>query len=105
MKEKIKLLLEDVLPLVDLDSDFLFAELDSLGIPYQNDAGKYQGYLFSSRGFNYVKGSFKKTDFLIDSKCIFTNKSVKTGAYSQILHNILHSFIFQFNIVSKTRRI
>jgi acyl carrier protein len=32
MKEKIKLLLEDVLPLVDLDSDFLFAELDSLGV-------------------------------------------------------------------------
>ena len=32
MKEKIKLLLEDVLPLVDLDSDYLFAELDSLGV-------------------------------------------------------------------------
>ena len=32
MKEKIKQLLEDVLPLVDLDSDFLFAELDSLGV-------------------------------------------------------------------------
>ena len=32
MKEKIKSLLEDVLPLVDLDSDFLFAELDSLGV-------------------------------------------------------------------------
>lgn len=32
MKEKIKALLEDLLPLVDLDSDFLFAELDSLGV-------------------------------------------------------------------------
>lgn len=32
MKEKIKTLLEDLLPLVDLDSDFLFAELDSLGV-------------------------------------------------------------------------
>ena len=32
MKEKIKSLLEDALPLVDLDSDFLFAELDSLGV-------------------------------------------------------------------------
>lgn len=32
MKEKIKMLLEDLLPLVDLDSDFLFAELDSLGV-------------------------------------------------------------------------
>lgn len=32
MKEKIKSLLEDVLPLVDLESDFLFAELDSLGV-------------------------------------------------------------------------
>lgn len=31
-KQKIKSLLEDVLPLVDFDSDFLFAELDSLGV-------------------------------------------------------------------------
>ena len=31
MKERIKLLLEEALPLVDIDSDFLFAELDSLG--------------------------------------------------------------------------
>ena len=32
MKEKIKTLLEDALPLVDFDSDFLFSELDSLGV-------------------------------------------------------------------------
>lgn len=32
MKERIKELLTDALPLVDLDSDFLFGELDSLGI-------------------------------------------------------------------------
>ncbi len=32
MKEKIKKILEEALPLVDLDSDFLFNELDSLGI-------------------------------------------------------------------------
>lgn len=32
MKEKIKALLEDLLPLVDLESDFLFSELDSLGV-------------------------------------------------------------------------
>lgn len=32
MKEHIRTLLEDILPLVDLDSDFLFAELDSLGV-------------------------------------------------------------------------
>ncbi|MDD5862071.1 MAG: acyl carrier protein [Prevotella sp.] len=31
-KERIKALLQDLLPLVDLDSDFLFAELDSLGV-------------------------------------------------------------------------
>ncbi|MBE6254822.1 MAG: acyltransferase [Prevotella sp.] len=31
-KEKIRNLLEEVLPLVDFDSDFLFSELDSLGI-------------------------------------------------------------------------
>ena len=32
MKEDIRQLLEDALPLVDFDSDFLFAELDSLGV-------------------------------------------------------------------------
>lgn len=32
MKEEIRTLLEEALPLVDFDSDFLFAELDSLGI-------------------------------------------------------------------------
>ncbi len=32
MKEHIKTLLEDLLPLVDFNSDFLFAELDSLGV-------------------------------------------------------------------------
>lgn len=32
MKENIRKILEETLPLVDLDSDFLFNELDSLGI-------------------------------------------------------------------------
>lgn len=32
MKENIRKILEESLPLVDLDSDFLFNELDSLGI-------------------------------------------------------------------------
>ena len=32
MKNKIKEMLEDLLPLVNLDSDFLFSELDSLGV-------------------------------------------------------------------------
>lgn len=32
MKEKIRRLVEDALPLVDVDSDFLFSELDSLGV-------------------------------------------------------------------------
>jgi acyl carrier protein len=32
MKEQIKALLEDALPLVDFDSQFLFSELDSLGV-------------------------------------------------------------------------
>jgi acyl carrier protein len=31
-KEKIRTLLEEALPLVDFDSDFLFSELDSLGV-------------------------------------------------------------------------
>ena len=32
MKERIREILEEALPLVDLDSDFLFRELDSLGV-------------------------------------------------------------------------
>jgi acyl carrier protein len=32
MKEKIRTILEEALPLVDFDSDFLFSELDSLGV-------------------------------------------------------------------------
>ena len=32
MKERIKKILENMLPLVDLDSDFLFSELASLGV-------------------------------------------------------------------------
>ena len=32
MKENMRKILEEALPLVDLDSDFLFNELDSLGI-------------------------------------------------------------------------
>ena len=32
MKEEIRTLLEDLLPLVDFDSDFLFAELNSLDV-------------------------------------------------------------------------
>lgn len=32
MKDKIRLLLEDQLPLVDLDSETLYQELDSLGV-------------------------------------------------------------------------
>ena len=32
MKEHIRQLLEEALPLVDFDADFLFSELDSLGV-------------------------------------------------------------------------
>jgi acyl carrier protein len=32
MKEEIRAVLEDLLPLVNFDSDFLFSELDSLGV-------------------------------------------------------------------------
>ena len=32
MKQRIRKLLESVLPIIDLDSDFLFSELDSLGV-------------------------------------------------------------------------
>ena len=32
MKDKIRTMLEDVLPLVDFDADFLFSELDPLGV-------------------------------------------------------------------------
>ena len=32
MKQRIRALLEDALPLVDFDGDFLFSQLDSLGV-------------------------------------------------------------------------
>ena len=32
MRERIRQLLEEALPLVDFDSEFLFSELDSLGV-------------------------------------------------------------------------
>lgn len=32
MKDEIRSILEDALPMVDFDSDFLFSELDSLGV-------------------------------------------------------------------------
>ena len=32
MKEKVRTMLEEALPLVDFESDFLFSELDSLGV-------------------------------------------------------------------------
>lgn len=32
MRERIKEILEEMLPLLDLESDFLFSELDSLGV-------------------------------------------------------------------------
>ncbi len=32
MKQRIRTLLENALPLVDFDADFLFSELDSLGV-------------------------------------------------------------------------
>ena len=34
MKERIRQLIEEALPLVDVDSDFLFSELDSLGVTH-----------------------------------------------------------------------
>lgn len=34
MKEQIRELLQEALPIVDFDSDFLFAELDSLGVTH-----------------------------------------------------------------------
>ena len=41
MKEKIRTMLEDALPLVDFDSDFLFSELDSLGVTTTGGTGRY----------------------------------------------------------------
>jgi acyl carrier protein len=32
MKQQIRAMLEEALPIVDFDSDFLFSELDSLGV-------------------------------------------------------------------------
>lgn len=45
------------------------AELEHLGIPYKSEKGKYQSYLFSERGFNYVLSCSKtevKTPSVMD---------------------------------------
>lgn len=46
------------------------AELDHLGVPYKSEKGKYQSFLFSKRGFDYVlsqvKGE-KKEDLVIEN--------------------------------------
>lgn len=63
MKEEIKELLEDLLPLVDLDSDFLFAELDSLGVTtiLMTLADKYQVEL---DGSDVTPKNFKSVESL-----------------------------------------
>lgn len=38
------------------------SELDSLGIAYKNEEGKYLSYLFSKRAFEYIKSTGKKTE-------------------------------------------
>ena len=39
------------------------AELDHLGVPYKSEKGKYQSFLFSERGYNYVlQNSGKEVD-------------------------------------------
>lgn len=42
-------------------------ELEHLGIPYKNSKGKYQSYLFSERGFNYVISTAGKAEVKFSS--------------------------------------
>lgn len=64
MKEEIKTLLESQLPLVDFDADFLFAELDSLGIAQilLTLAEKYQIEL---TGKDVTPKNFKSLDSIV----------------------------------------
>ena len=46
------------------------AHLEHLGIPYRNEKGKYQSFLFSKRGFDYVLSQVngeKKEDLVIEN--------------------------------------
>lgn len=46
------------------------AELDHLGVPYKSEKGKYQSFLFSKRGFDYVLSQVngeKKEDLVIEN--------------------------------------
>lgn len=46
------------------------AELDHLGVPYKSEKGKYQSFLFSKRGFDYVLSQIngeKKEDLVIEN--------------------------------------
>lgn len=64
MKEEIRTLLEEQLPLVDFDSDFLFAELDSLGIAQilMSLSAKYNLELSSK---DVTPKNFKNLDALV----------------------------------------
>ena len=64
MKENIRKILEEALPLVDLDSDFLFNELDSLGITtiLMLLSDEYQIKLESS---DVTPRNFRKLDSLV----------------------------------------
>lgn len=64
MKENIRKILEEALPLVDLDSDFLFNELDSLGITtiLMLLSDKYQIKLESS---DVTPRNFRNLDSLV----------------------------------------
>ena len=49
MRDKIKELLEDLLPMVDFDSDFLFSELDSLRHHHIDDTLRLLRYFAGGR--------------------------------------------------------
>lgn len=57
-------------------------ELEHLGIPYKNEKGKYQSFLFSARGFNYVvtKATGKTEDANVEEVAEINDIELKEAA-------------------------
>lgn len=58
------------------------AELEHLGIPYKNEKGKYQSFLFSNRGYSYVLGEHGHSNNKEDAENLpsITNVELKEAA-------------------------
>lgn len=60
-------------------------ELEHLGIPYKSEKGKYQSFLFSQRGYNYIVAQSKK-------KSNLETESVKNVELEEYAKRVVETF-------------